>query len=157
MQHSKWRAKVRNRNGKYKQHLANAESKFEARLQANVFDKVPEALYHPPKLHYIVEHDYTTDWWMPAKDNKFVWFEAKGMFETSYEASKYVWVRKFLRTNEELIFIFQNPHAEIYFRTKRKDGTKITLAQWADKNKFRWTSEAEALDFVLGERDERTE
>lgn len=51
---------------------------------------------------------------------------------------KYPWVRDSFRGNQELIFIFENPKKTIHFYKVRQDGTKMTMAEWAEKNGFRW-------------------
>ena len=41
---------------------------------------------------------------------------------------------------EILVFLFSNPSAPMPAAKKRKDGTKRSHAEWAEKNKFRWYS-----------------
>jgi hypothetical protein len=36
------------------------------------------------------------------------------------------------------VFLFENPDTKLHYLAKRKDGTKMTMAEWADKHKFRW-------------------
>ena len=59
----------------------------------------------------------------------------------STEAAKYVWIRKRLKKNEELVFLFMKPNTPMPHARKRKDGTKRTHAEWAEKNNFRWFTE----------------
>ena len=67
--------------------------------------------------------------------------EIKGYFQEASEASKYLWIRKSLKPDEELVFVFERPQAEFHWLKKRKDGTRQTMAEWADKNGFRWFTE----------------
>ena len=38
----------------------------------------------------------------------------------------------------ELVFLFSNPSAPMPNAKMRRDGTKRSHAEWAEKNKFRW-------------------
>ena len=38
------------------------------------------------------------------------------------------------------MFLFSDPYAPMPAAKKRKDGTKRSHAEWAEKNKFRWFS-----------------
>ena len=67
--------------------------------------------------------------------------EAKGRFWDHAEFSKYIWVRKALPENTELVFLFANPSAPMPGAKRRKDGTKRSHAEWADSHNFRWFSE----------------
>ena len=64
--------------------------------------------------------------------------EAKGYFQDATESAKYIWIREVLGPNEELVFLFENPDTKLHYLAKRKDGTKMTMREWAEKNKFRW-------------------
>ena len=72
---------------------------------------------------------------------KKILLEAKGRFWDHAEFSKYIWIRKSLPTNTELVFVFADPYASMPFAKKRKDGTKRTHAEWAGANGFRWFTE----------------
>lgn len=67
--------------------------------------------------------------------------EVKGRFRTREEASKYIHIREALRQQEketEIIFVFQDSNKPMPFVKRRKDGTKQTHGQWAEKNEFRY-------------------
>ncbi len=70
-----------------------------------------------------------------------MYVEVKAIFNDSKEAQKYPWIIKALNPNEKLLFVFEKPDKPIHWKAKRKDGTKMTMAQWADKNKIEWFSE----------------
>ena len=95
---------------------------------------------HTSKLNYVVEHSYTPDF-IKVINNKTILIEAKGRFWDHAEYSKYIWIKKSLPKNTELIFLFASPDAAMPGAKKRKDGTKFSHAEWAEKNKFRWFSE----------------
>lgn len=64
--------------------------------------------------------------------------EAKGYFQDSAEAAKYKWVREALPEGHELVFVFEKPETRIHYLSRRKDGSKMSMSEWADKNGFRW-------------------
>lgn len=87
---------------------------------------------------YTTEHYYYPDFVHP--DNPNVLFEAKGRFRTYAEAMKYVNVRR-SNPDKTIVFIFPNPHQRAYAQCKqRADGTVLSLAEWAEKNGFEWTT-----------------
>ena len=71
---------------------------------------------------------------------KKIYLEAKGRFWDYSEHNKYVWIKKALPKNIELVFLFANPAAPMPGAKRRKDGTKRSHAEWADANNFRWYS-----------------
>jgi len=70
--------------------------------------------------------------------DKVIYIEAKGYFQDATEAAKYIWVKDVLGPNEELVFVFENPNTKIHYLKARKDGSKLTLGEWAENNNFRW-------------------
>ena len=87
--------------------------------------------HHPDKVKYIVPHTYEPDF-QRTLDNKIILLESKGRFWDHAEYSKYLWVRKNLPPNTELVFLFANPAAPMPNSKRRKDGTKRTHAEWAE-------------------------
>ena len=88
--------------------------------------------YHTGLVHYTQEKVYEPDFTF----GDFL-IEAKGRFRDSAEARKYVDIRKSL-TVEELVFVFYDPKTPMPRARRRNDGTKFTMAEWADKNGFRY-------------------
>lgn len=109
-------------------------SGFEERLHKGPLKGLP---FEPIKIPYIIEAKYTPDF---VNEKQKIIFEAKGRFESSKEAAKYIHFRK-CNPDWEVIFIFEAPTKPMPFAKKRKDGTKFTHAEWADKNSFRWFTE----------------
>lgn len=87
---------------------------------------------------------------MTTLKGSLIYLEAKGYFQDSTEAAKYIWVREVLGPNEELVFVFENPETKLHYLAKRKDGTKMTMREWAEKNKFRWYT-VDTIDNLLEE------
>lgn len=77
--------------------------------------------------------------------------EIKGYFQDSAEAAKYKWVRDSLGDGEELVFVFENPNKALHFLSKRKDGSKQSMAEWAERNNFKWYT-LESFEEVLNDR-----
>lgn len=93
--------------------------------------------HHTEKLHYVSRHTYQPDFTKEVA-GKTLYIEVKGRFRDNAEASKYTFVRESLADSEELIFIFQDSKKPMPFSKKRKDGTKYTHGDWAEKNNFRY-------------------
>jgi hypothetical protein len=72
--------------------------------------------------------------------------EAKGRFWDYAEYSKYIWIKKMLPPNVELVFLFANPAAPMPQAKRRKDGTKRSHGEWAGANGFKWFSEESIPD-----------
>ena len=95
--------------------------------------------HHKGLIEYTIEHVYHPDFIRIIKD-KVIYLEAKGRFWDYPEYSKYIWIRKALPEECELVFLFSDPYAPMPAAKKRKDGTKRSHAEWAEKNNFRWFS-----------------
>jgi len=113
------------------------DSKWEAKLHKSIL-KSWEA--HSEKVPYIVEHVYNPDF-IKIIDGKKILLEAKGRFWDYAEYSKYLWIKKILPEDVELVFIFASPFAPMPRSRPRKDGTKLTHSEWSENNKIRWYSE----------------
>ena len=96
--------------------------------------------HHWDNIDYIVKHKYEPDF-VKIIDGKTILIEAKGRFWDYAEYSKYIHIRKALPEGYELLFLFQKPFAPMPQAKKRKDGTKRTHAEWAEKNNFKWYNE----------------
>ena len=96
--------------------------------------------HHTEKVPYVTEHTYEPDFFKIV-GKKRILLESKGRFWDHAEYSKYIWLRKALPKNTELVFLFANPSAPMPGAKRRKDGTKRSHAEWAETNSFRWYSE----------------
>ena len=96
--------------------------------------------HHGERIDYIIEHTYEPDYIKKIR-GKIILLESKGRFWDFAEYNKYVWVKKNLPKNMELVFLFANPSAPMPGAKRRKDGTKRSHAEWAGTNGFRWFSE----------------
>lgn len=89
--------------------------------------------WKPNKILYTIKKHYHPDC---VYEDTII--EVKGRFRTSDEAAKYVWLRKSLPKDKELVFVFSSPNCKMPNARKRKDGTFLTHSEWADKNDFIW-------------------
>lgn len=113
------------------------DSKLEQRLHTGV---LADAQHHGAKVPYVWEHTYEPDFILDNAGLQTL-VECKGYFMDRDDCTKYVWVRKSLPEHARLVFCFENPHKAIHFQAKRKDGSKMTHAEWAEKNGFLWFDE----------------
>ena len=109
------------------------DSKLEQRLHEGALIGVE---HHTEKVPYVWEHTYEPDFRIGN-----ILVECKGYFMDRNDCTKYVWVRKALPEDMELVFCFETPQKTIHFQPRRKDGSRMTHAEWAEKNGFRWFSE----------------
>ena len=84
-----------------------------------------------------MNHKYQPDFVIQHEGGEIL-VEFKGFFRDSAELAKYVWVRKALEEHQELIFIYDNVNKTIHFKAKRANGTKMTCAEWSEKNSFQY-------------------
>ena len=96
--------------------------------------------HHSDKIPYVIEHKYEPDFTKTINGVEYL-LEAKGRFWDYNEYNKYVWIRKSLKPKQELVFLFSSPSSPMPQAKRRKDGSKRSHAEWAEKNKFRWYSE----------------
>lgn len=113
---------------------AKIDSKWEKELSEGV---LKSATFKPPKFGYTIEKTYSPDFLIEI-DHKRVYIEAKGRMRDNDEARKYIFIREALCENSELVFLFYDPNKPMPFAKKRKDGTKFTHSNWADKHGFKW-------------------
>lgn len=121
-------------NRRWKAGAAKADSKWEGKLRDTIFKDLE---WQGEKIDYVVAHKYTPDF---TTDKLLI--ETKGRFRESAEARKYKHIREALEgTGKELVFVFYKADTPMPHAKKRKDGTKQTHAEWAERNGFRWFTE----------------
>ena len=90
--------------------------------------------YEPEKLSYYVERNYIPD----LKIGTMI-VELKGYFrQDSQRKMKAV---KAQHPELDIRFVFQKASSTIQGAKKRKDGSKMTCQQWADRNGFIWAEQ----------------
>ena len=96
--------------------------------------------FHSEKLTYIQTKQYHPDFIYIDSRGFRIYIETKGRFRDSAEARKYKDIRDGLDKRSELVFLFQNPLTPMPYAKKRKDGTRMTHGEWAEKEGFRFFS-----------------
>ena len=105
---------------------------FEERVIANLDERGVSYVYEPEKISYTVERHYIPDL---AVVKMIV--ELKGYFrQDSQRKMKDI---KAQYPDLDIRFVFQKASSTIQGAKKRKDGSKMTCAEWADRQGFVWT------------------
>ena len=120
----------------------NVPKGYDSRWEYDIHKSILKKWEHHKSevIQYTVTHTYEPDF-VKTIGRKVILLEAKGRFWDYAEYSIYVWIRKSLPKHVELVFLFQKPYSPMPQAKKRKDGTKRTHAEWAEKNNFKWYSE----------------
>ena len=94
--------------------------------------------FHPEKISYTIEKTYEPDF--SYRDSSGIeWLiEVKEILQDSAEAQKFQWIKKALKEDQILVFCISNPNQKIYWQKARKDGSKMTLSEWCDKQQILW-------------------
>lgn len=108
---------------------------FKSMLEKRLAAVLQYCRYEKVKLKYVIPHTYNPDF--DFADKPWCVIEAKGRFiNGSSEAKKYIEVAK-QHKDVEIVFIFERAMTKAYTSCKkRKDGTVLTLGEWAAKNNF---------------------
>lgn len=121
-------------------------SGYDSMLEKTLHEtKLSTCTFHPKdrKIPYTVPHTYEIDFLYEADGKEFL-IETKGRFTESAEARKYLFIREALDAEkQELIFVWQKKGTAFPFSRKRKDGTRASNEEWADKHGFRHWSQDE--------------
>lgn len=120
------------------------DSFFEKELHEGILSDLE---HHPDRITYTQTKTYEPDFRITTKQGTIL-IEAKGRFRDSEEARKYVDIRDCLPDKHELVFVFMKTSTPMPFAKKRKDGTKYTHQEWAEKNKFRWFTKETIKDLL---------
>lgn len=109
-------------------------SKFEVSLSK----KLKGCDYEPEEsiLKYQLKPSHYLPDFVPKREKNVI-IEAKGRFRTRLEAQKYLAIRD-CNPDITLVFVFMDPGTPMPGARKRKDGTRFSMAEWADKNDITW-------------------
>ena len=105
---------------------------FKSKLEMKVAKMIGKQWeYEITSFPYVQERKYITDF---TKKGKKVHLEVKGFFRPG-DVSKYKAVKATIDSKgEELIFVLADPNKKV------RKGAKSTMADWCDKNGYRWCS-----------------
>ena len=102
---------------------------FEERVIDDLNVRDVPYMYEPEKLAYYVERHYVPDLKLGT-----MYVELKGYFRQ--DAQRKMKAVKAQHPELDIRFVFQNANATIQGAKKRKDGSKMTCAEWAERNGF---------------------
>ena len=105
---------------------------FEERVIDDLNVRDVPYMYEPEKLAYYVERHYVPDLKLGT-----MYVELKGYFRQ--DAQRKMKAVKAQHPELDIRFVFQNAASTIQGAKKRKDGSKMTCAEWADRNGFVWS------------------
>jgi len=105
---------------------------FEERVIVDLSNRGVSFEYEPDRITYSVERHYIPD--IRLSDTLYV--ELKGYFRQ--DAQRKMKAVKEQHPELDIRFVFQNATSTIQGAKKRKDGSKMTCAEWADRNGFVW-------------------
>jgi len=106
-----------------------SRSTLEERVQADLDYRGIAYEYEPCKLPFTVQRNYIPD--LKIGD---VYVEVKGYFRS--EAQRKMRNIKEQHPELDIRFLFQRNNSPVQGAKKRKDGTKMTCAEWAEKHNF---------------------
>lgn len=111
-----------------------SRSTLEERVQLNLNARGIEYEYEPCKLPYTVTRNYIPD--LKIGD---IYVEVKGYFRQ--DAQRKMRSVKEQHPELDIRFLFQRASSTLQGAKKRKDGTKMTCAEWAEKHNFTYAEE----------------
>lgn len=127
---------------------------YDSLLEKNLHETVlKDCRFHDKldKISYVEPHTYEPDF-VYERDDKIFYIETKGRFRDSGEARKYIFIDKELRhapKRSELVFVWDKANTPFPFSKRRKDGTRMSHEEWADKEGFRhWNKTEFNLDLL---------
>ena len=112
---------------------------FEQKVMSNLTAKGVEFEFEPHSLSYNVTRDYIPD--LLIGD---MYVEIKGYFRQ--DAQRKMRAVKKQHPEKDIRFLFQRANATIQGAKKRKDGTKMTCADWAERYGFKYAEGEEIPD-----------
>ncbi len=104
---------------------------FEDKVICDLDERGVPYMYEPDKIAYYVERHYIPDLKIGT-----MFVELKGYFRQ--DAQRKMKAVKAQHPELDIRFVFQKADATIQGAKKRKDGTKMTCSEWAERNGFVW-------------------
>ena len=92
---------------------------------------------HPGTIDYVQHRTYEIDF-LKREGRKIIYIESKGRFRDRQESKKYTDIVKCLGKNQELVFVFADSRKPMPGSKRRKDGTRLSHGEFAEKNGIRY-------------------
>ena len=106
-------------------------SGFEGKVIDDLQERNVGYEYEPHALPYVTQRDYIPDLLVNG-----IYVELKGYFRS--ESQRKMRKVKEQHPEADIRFVFQKATSTVQGAKKRKDGTKMTCAEWADRYGFTW-------------------
>ncbi len=116
---------------------------FEERVIDDLSSRRIPFEYEPSSISYSVERRYVPD--LKLSDTLYV--ELKGYFRP--DATSKMKAVKAQHPELDIRFVFQKASATVQGAKKRKDGTKMTCSEWAERNGFVWAEETIPEEWLI--------
>ena len=120
-----------------------SRSTLEERVQQNLNARGVAYEYEPCKLPYVVERNYIPD----LKIND-MYIEVKGYFRQ--DAQRKMRSMKEQHPDLDIRFLFQRNNSTVQGAKKRKDCTKMSCAEWAERHGFIYAEEIIPDEWLSG-------
>ena len=104
---------------------------FEEKVMSNLTAKGVEFTFEPHSLPYSVTRDYIPDLLIGE-----MYVEIKGYFRQ--DAQRKMRAVKKQHPEKDIRFLFQRANATVQGAKKRKDGSKMTCKEWAERYGFQY-------------------
>lgn len=117
--------------------MAKLKGTFEQRVIGKLEEAGVQFEYEPHNLPYTVERQYYPDLLVGG-----IYIELKGFFRQ--DAQRKMKAVKAQHPDLDIRFLFQRGNSPVHGAKTRKDGTKMTCGEWADRYGFIW-AEGEAI------------
>lgn len=111
--------------------MSQLKGTFEQRVIGKLKDAGVNYEYEPHTLSYSVERSYVPD--LKIGD---IYVELKGYFRQ--DAQRKMKAVKSQHPDLDIRFLFQRANSPVQGAKVRKDGTKMTCSEWADRYGFTW-------------------
>ena len=138
---------MRSRKSKKKKSTSTylQELKFRSPLEKRLHGVLKGFKYEPCKMAYITERNYIPDF---VDEERRILIEAKGFFRQG-DDKKYLSIKK-CYPKWRMIFVFSDPKKPVRKGgLPRKDGTRLSLAEWAEQNGWEWATENTLPDDIV--------
>lgn len=117
---------------------ASKGNKYRSGLEERFHKAVPNSMFEPFKVPYIINKDYIPDFVIELDKRPDIMVECKGFFRVG-DTQKYKAIRDCTKGQYELVFVFSND------TKKLRKGSKMTLGEWCTKENMRFYT-METLD-----------
>jgi hypothetical protein len=124
---------------------AGYDSKFEKTLDNG---PLSVATYHPKRIRYVIPEREA--WYEPDWTYKDWVIEGKGRFRSHSDAGRYLHIRKSVeKDGKRFIFVFMNPSLPMPGAKRRRNGSKLSHKEWAEKHGFEWATPETIGDIIV--------